>query len=169
MEQKVYDNPWHSIDYSATSSLSPYNNKTYWTVEWINKFNIPVQMKYQIKNTENNRMCLVNSPWLQYIEGEIFVHWNKRKWSDPDILIPVKDILIRIDDKKYQRYKTVQNILRIGDFVKCEGTRKGDWNKVESISKSERIFGQKYLKPEEGASRIAGSDNHISKIVSTGS
>ena len=70
----------------------------------------------------------------------------------------------RYYDKVYQRVMWCKEHLQIGDFVKCSGTRAGDWNKIESFD-AQNITGFKYSKPKEGFIRPTASANGIDKVI----
>jgi hypothetical protein len=166
-------NPWRPLEYTCERKEYPAQGsmpaRSRLVTKWVNEIRPPACLKLQLRNRKTGKMALIlSSPYVtcEHV-GDIMVNWPKRNYDDPDVLIPYQHIDVRIDDKKYRTYLFVREHLRVGDFVKCRGTRQGDWNKVEELMlDKDRLFGPKYSKPEEGFMRYHASDNHLSKVSS---
>lgn len=176
----MIDNPWRNIEYKVDIVTYPKNQKYeeryYKNVIWTNKF-YQDHMKYEFLHKPSGKIWKDSTIRLRMNGecsfslsaddmgslGEPMFYKSGKTYKDEGDWFNIDDVKVRIEDKLFQKFHELKNLLQIGDFVKCSGTRSGDWNKIESIS--DRIFGPKYIKPEEGFMRYTSSDNHISKII----
>ena len=177
------ENPWRGVEYEINEGyetleygyakgLTVYRKR----ITWTNRIVPPTTMKLEFRRNDTNRVKKQHSMNFEfkrlsdekyatspedYDETPMAVwesHWNK-----PNVYVPLNLIEFRIEDKLLEHTRKVIELLQVGDFVKCTGTRSGDWNKVESFTNS-GIFGPKYIKPSEGHMRYTSSDNHITKV-----
>lgn len=180
------ENPWLPIDiklrycdinYGRFKSL----NIVRVSYDWINKFYPLSCMKLEIKNPDGKIKKISNSPSIYIPTGEDeyfekdkapdlstftpMVVWKGNQYYEGEqlVLYPASECQIRHEDKLLKHTRWVLSVLKEGDFVKCTGTRSGDWNKVEALRKT-TFFGPKYKKPEEGTMRYTSSENSYTKI-----
>lgn len=176
------ENPWLPIDIKIKCydiQYGYYRGFVGITYEWTNKFNSLPGMKYEIINPDG-KVKKFNGPSIHIPKDETYFEKDKVPdiskmiphivWicdpyheNDKLVLYPASECKIRHEDKLLQHTRWVVDTVQIGDFVKCSGTRSGDWNKVEALTKY-GIYGPKYTKPEEGYMRYTSSDNMYSKI-----
>jgi len=161
---------------------------------WTNSISAPTGMKLEFRNIQTGKIKKIGgtSTYFKEIVEKEDTNWYDEKqfpideeinlddftdvmqWTQPvhygnkkpGVYVPCDDVEFRIEDKLLRYTWWVMNTVQVGDFVKCTGTRSGDWNKVESINLggTPTIFGPKYSKPEEGKMRYASSDNAMVKI-----
>ena len=137
---------------------------------------VPACFKYEARHIPSGKIKKVNGisvgwkyTWKEKTDYSVdpSFQWKpgdyRKSWEN-EIRYPIEDIEIRVEDKLLRKCQWILKNLQVGDFVKCTGTRSGDWNKVEVIRLNETIFGPKYTKPEEGFIRYNSSENHICKI-----
>ena len=94
----------------------------------------------------------------------ISVVWAISPYGTDDVYYPIEEVMFRYDVKHIARIQKIVDTIQIGDFVKCSGTRLGDWNKIEAFQ-GNNIYGPKYREPKEGSMRYTSSTNHITKII----
>lgn len=157
-------NYWKPIGYELTDNGKPIFD---------HKPKAVACLKYEVRNVSTGKKRILRyNPTFSLEDDQIMFNWNSKYVYDKGGYntgwvykkVPVADVEIRIEDKNYKRYLKVKENLQVGDFVKCKGTRSGDWNKVESI-RNDTLFGPKYTKPEEGNMRYVSSDNHLTKVM----
>lgn len=90
-------------------------------------------------------------------------YYHDRNTDKKSIYYPIAECEWRYDDKEYQRLMRVKDLLQVGDFVKCVGTRSGDWNIVENIE-NWSMAGRKYSKPKLGCEKNTFSENYLAKV-----
>lgn len=187
----ITENPWRNIEFEKSIHTFTMYNKpvSHWPiVREIDGQNPLPGIKFELMNVVTGRTKVITGHIRLEIAGwgpedsvephipidlakvKVVVQWNAGTgWGKNvkgAVYAPVEDVRYRIDNKHLSHVHWVQRTLQVGDFVKCKGTRSGDWNKVDTISSSlENIFGQKYTKPEAGSERYASSTNHISKVL----
>jgi len=187
------DNAWKEVHFEVsvrTIKYGPRANK--WklpTVELIDGIHAPQGMKLEMKRLDTNRtkkvghiqlslgqdrvydtkeMAIEIDTDLDLSKFNVFVVWERGEpWKDTkDVLVPVEKVIFRVEDALLRKTKWLMDNVQVGDFVKCKGTRSGDWNKVENINEKRTIvYGPKYSEPKEGCMRYASSDNGIEKII----
>lgn len=173
----------------------PYAGTFYPWAQWERELDTPVGMQFEMRNKKTGKIKKTNfmTAYIrQVVEQEdkgkfdreyaetaeeidldaldVVIIWTHSKGygenRTPDIYVNADLIEYRIEDKLLRKTAKIMQTVQVGDFVKCKGTRSGDWNKVEQISECRTgVYGPKYSKPEEGFMRYTSSSNGMEKIM----
>ena len=168
-----YENPWRDFEFKEVAGYSQPQLVVPEDCQYVVGFDVKHietgKIYTNISGSPNHNYVLVkrdvwtNPGLTNYKRLKHLLPEGKNSGFVGKIKLSPKDCKWRFHDKIYQKYKWCKENLKVGDFVKCKGTRSGDWNKVENVS-GHNIFGPKYTKPEEGFMRYTSSENGIAKI-----
>jgi len=184
------ENPWVQIEAKAVSRFVEYGyRRGFYTVDpsW-NRGDMPSKsfagLDYEIMHAPSQKTKRTTDLIIEisggdadgdhyfFTEEEIDLNsfapqfvWTRTGYKKPNITYPANEIMVRLHEATLVRARWLRNNLRVGDFVKCKGTRSGDWNQIDHIDlKRNIIFGPKYRAPGEGM-RYESSENSITKIA----
>lgn len=156
----MYDNPWRKFSISVHQYPGGQIYKFVRTI-------CPPSIKNEVRHISSGD--IKKDLHVYNVNDEFCVAWfiphyyHDRNTDKKPIYYPIAECEWRYDDKAYQRLMKVKDILQVGDFVKCVGTRSGDWNIVENI-KDWSMAGRKYSKPKLGCEKNTFSENNLANV-----
>jgi hypothetical protein len=194
--RSIEENPWREIKYKVIDSVIKYgrradkDHKLYvnlverplmYTGLRLELLHVPTGKTKKVNDLSVEFFCNMNVGWnerdkeipveeefdLSSEKFKVMAVWTPYHYSGKSgIYYPVEEVQWRYEQRVIDKINWLCENLQVGDFVKCSGTRSGDWNKVEIVDiPGEKIYGPKYTKPEEGHMRYNSSDNSMTKIV----